>query len=1460
VLNETGGTTLPANDSGDNWALEESLDVQWAHAIAPQANISLFEASSSGPIDLYTAAKTAAATAGVSVVSMSWGGAEFSYESVYDSYFTTPSGHSGVTFLASTGDSGAPAEYPAFSPNVLAVGGTTLTLNSNGTYVSESAWARGGGGISQYESQPAFQNGKVNGTSSSFRTAPDVSMDASSSVAVLDSYNSGWTTVAGTSLSCPMWAGLIAIADQGLALNGVGPLDGGTQTLPTLYNLPSSDFHDITTGNNGFPATTGYDLATGLGTPVANLLVSDVVSKYSGNSQAPSITSANQAALTAGTAGSFTVTATGAPAATFGESGALPTGLSFNSSTGVLSGTPAAGTGGTYNLTFTATNGVGSPATQNFTLTIGQAPTITSTNSATFTAGTAGSFTLTATGFPGPTFSESGSLPTGLSFNSSTGVLSGTPSAGTGGTYVVTFTASNGVGQQASQSFTITIKQAPAITSANSATFTVGTAGSFSLSATGFPAPTFGETGSLPAGLTFNSSTGVLSGTPSAGAGGSYSVTLTASNGVGQQVSQNFTITIDQAAAITSANGTAFSVGSAGSFNVTATGFPGVTFGESGALPSGVNFNAATGTLSGMPAAATSGTYHLTFTANNGVGQQASQSFTLTVQSAQASKLAFTSSPTSGTAGQALSPSVTVAVEDQFGDVVTSDSTTVTLTLSTGLFSTGSATANAQAVNGVATFSNLIVDTAGSYTLAASDGALSGTTSSAITIAPGAASKLVLVNTPTTGTAGQALGSNLTVAVEDAFGNVITGNTSTVSVAVSSGPAGLASGSTTSAAAASGIATFGNLVFNTAGAYTLSVSDGSLAGATSATISVSHAAASKLAITQSPTRGTAGQALNPSLTVAIEDAFGNLLTTDSSTVSLAVSSGPARLANSSITSVAAVNGVATFSAIVANAAGTYSLSISDGSLTGATSGSITINPGAASKLFVSDAPISATAGQALNPSVTVAVLDAFGNAVTTSTSTVTIAVNSGPAGFATGTTLSAAAVNGVATFSDLILDAVGSYTLSASASGLTSGTSTSISLNPAAASKLFVSQVPAAATAGGLFDPPVMVAVQDAFGNAVTSNTSTITLSVSGGPSGFASGSTTSASAVNGLATFSNLILDAAGTYFLNAADGSLASAKSTNMTVNTAAASKLVIRQAPTTGTAGQALSPTLQVAIEDEFGNVISNTSTVSVAVNTGPAGIANNSVTSMAAVNGVATFSSLTFDTAGTYTVKVSDGSFTSAISGNITIGAAAASKLAFARTPATGTAGQALSPAIEVAVEDTYGNAVTSNTSQVSLIVSTGPGSFTTGSTRVVAAVNGIATFSNLVWDQVGTYQIGAGDGSLTRATSTSITIAPGAASKLAIIQAPTTGTANKPLSALEVAVDDQFGNIVKSDASTVTIAVKSGPHGFSPSSTTKVAVVNGIATFSNVILPRGTYTLKLSDGLLTTAVTASIAVS
>jgi hypothetical protein len=268
-------------------------------------------------------------------------------------------------------------------------------------------------------------------------------------------------------------------------------------------------------------------------------------------------------------------------------------------------------------------------------LTVNPAPIITSLSTATFVTGIAGTFTVTAKGVPAPTFTESGALPSGVTFNNSTGVLSGTPAAGTAGTYPITFTALNGVTPNATQSFTLTVAQsiAPQFSSAPNAKFEIGMSGSFTVTATGIPAPTLSvSSGMLPSGVTFNPTTGALVGLPpAAGTSGIYAVTFTAQNGVLTNATQNFTLAIDEVPQITSAATTLFSEQSAGSFTVTATGFPPPTLTESGTLPSGITFNASTGVLGGTAAFATAGTYPITFTAQNGQDTDSVQNFTLSV-------------------------------------------------------------------------------------------------------------------------------------------------------------------------------------------------------------------------------------------------------------------------------------------------------------------------------------------------------------------------------------------------------------------------------------------------------------------------------------------------------------------------------------------------------------------------------------------------------------------------------------------------------------------------------------------------------------------------------------------------------------------------------------------------------------------------------------------------------------
>jgi hypothetical protein len=432
---QDGSPKLPGVDPNkpgtSNWEGETAMDVEWAHAAAPGASILLVEALDTDA-DRFAAARFAAQQPGVSVVSMSFGSGEFPDEVNQDPQFDSSPGHP-VTFVAGAGDTGFPVLYPSSSPNVLAVGGTDLTLNHNGTYASEIGWSEptpdqisdnsdptgysvtesgfgwstlpggyngsyqlaapeifpstgstatwtitglsttdetevaftwvpgpdrasgvpyqifdddfplgtavtnqrnapigftvggsefatvgrwkftsgtmkvvvdtsnldgnvvadavgeadvtaegaGGGGISVFEARPDYQSGVVT-PDSSHRTTPDVAMvGGPPGVAVYDSYNwpgNEWNAgpAGGTSLGTPIWAGLIAIVNQGLALRGKPPMDGPTQTLGGLYRMPASDFHDVTQGYNGYPAGPGYDLVTGLGTPIANLLVPDL--------------------------------------------------------------------------------------------------------------------------------------------------------------------------------------------------------------------------------------------------------------------------------------------------------------------------------------------------------------------------------------------------------------------------------------------------------------------------------------------------------------------------------------------------------------------------------------------------------------------------------------------------------------------------------------------------------------------------------------------------------------------------------------------------------------------------------------------------------------------------------------------------------------------------------------------------------------------------------------------------------------------------------------------------------------------------------------------------------------------------------------------------------------------------------------------------------------------------------
>jgi subtilase family serine protease len=271
----------PRTDAG--WALEISLDVEWAHAIAPAANILLVEAATSRFTDLIQAVDVAVAN-GASAVSMSFGGSEFSSQTMYDNHFNVE----GVTFTASSGDSGSGVEYPAASPYVVGVGGTTLQTDSSGTYLAETAWSGSGGGESTAEMEPSYQS-NFGIESSGSRGVPDVAYgaDPSTGFSVYDSTRyqgqAGWFKVGGTSAGAPQWAAVFAIVNSLRASTGDGAISGAHYALYDSSGY-STNFNDITDGSNGncgnvCNAGSGYDFVTGLGSPK----IPDLVNAFVGN-------------------------------------------------------------------------------------------------------------------------------------------------------------------------------------------------------------------------------------------------------------------------------------------------------------------------------------------------------------------------------------------------------------------------------------------------------------------------------------------------------------------------------------------------------------------------------------------------------------------------------------------------------------------------------------------------------------------------------------------------------------------------------------------------------------------------------------------------------------------------------------------------------------------------------------------------------------------------------------------------------------------------------------------------------------------------------------------------------------------------------------------------------------------------------------------------------------------------
>jgi hypothetical protein len=769
----------------------------------------------------------------------------YQYEAVFSNTVGTATSNAATLMDNITISSGASTTFTegvAGSFTITTGAGTPAgtTLGETGNLPSGVTFVDNGNGTATLSGTAAFYSA---GTYDLVITAADGSIASTTQDFTLTVQPALSITSTGGSTFTVNTAGTFTITTQTLL--------GGEPTLTYTGTLPSGVSFDNNGDGTGTLSGTPASGAGGvypITITASNGTAPDATQSFTLTvNEAPTITSSNGTTFTVGTAGTFTVlTAHDYPAATtLTESGTLPAGVTFvdngsvsgvndGNDTATLSGTPAAGSGGVYTVTITASNGTLPDATQTFTLTVNEAPNITSASSATFALATAGAFTVTtAHDYPaGTALTESGTLPSGVTFvdnGNGTAALSGTPAANANGAYPITITASNGIAPNATQSFTLnvdqettftvgaagtltvtapynltdatsltttsslpggvtfvdngdgtatlsgtptagsggvypltvtasdgsspdvtetvllTVDEAPQINSVSSATFTVGTSGTFSVTTgPGFPAATFSETGSLPSGVTFvdnGNGTATLSGKPATGSGGSYPLTITAANGVSPEATQSFTLIVDEAPTITSANNASFYAGIGGTFTVTtAHDYPtGTTLSESGSLPAGVTFTDngnGTATLAAAPAATASGSYDLVITAHNGVAPDATQNFTLTLSLSADLGVSLTSSSTTEIAGGNIT--YTVAVTN-YGPTLAQHAT---LSLPLGAFSFVSQAQTAGPAFSLSSTANSVTDTIASLAANAS-----ATFSIVARLSPAAANGVTYSNT-----------------------------------------------------------------------------------------------------------------------------------------------------------------------------------------------------------------------------------------------------------------------------------------------------------------------------------------------------------------------------------------------------------------------------------------------------------------------------------------------------------------------------------------------------------------------------------------------------------------------------------------------------------------------------------------------------------------------------------------
>jgi hypothetical protein len=710
------------------------------------------------------------------------------------------------------------------------------------------------------------------------------------------------------------------------------------------------------------------------------------------------------------------------------------------------------------------------------------------------------------------------------------------------------------------------------------------------------------------------------------------------------------------------------------------------------------------------------------------------------------------SAPTGSVAGSSFSFSVTA--KDSSGNTITGYVGTVNFTSTDTQASLPPSYTFTASDNGVHTFTNgVTMRTAGGQSVRAASGGVAATAS--VTVSAASADHLVFATQPGNATAGAPFGQQPVIQARDPFGNPSSlglPTSKTVSISLTSGSGSLVGSTSADIGTNSGNGTvsFTDLEIDAAGSGDqLTASASGLPAETSMSFSVSAGVLSHFFFTV-PGSPVAGSSF--SMTVTAKDASGNTLTGYRGTVTFTTSDSKGTLP-ASYTFTASDNGTHTFAnGITLKTAGAQTVGVADGAIAG-TAG-VTVNPATADHLVFTTQPGGATAGAPFGQQPVVKTSDPYGNPSTVGLPgsrlvSITLASGSGPLQGTLTSDLGTAAGNGTVSFTNLRIDTAGGYQLSASASGLTSATSASFSVSPGSPDH-FVLAAPTSATAGNAIS--LTVTAKDSSGNTVTGYLGTVTFTTTDQQGTLPTSYTYTQSDTGGHTFTNGTTLKTAGSQTVRVASGSM----SGTAIVSVSPASLYSIAISPASSTIEAGMTQSYAAEGFDRYGNSRGD-------VTTATSFSGSSGLTCAGGTCGATT--------SGSYFVTGADASLTDTAAVQVNPGPP--SRLAFSQQPTNQLAGQILTPPVQVAVLDAWGNVVTSASGFVTLGISADPsGSAVLGGTTSEAPTNGVATFADLSIDEPGIgYTLGASGGSIAPTVSTEFDVTAASLSTFA----PTAGT-------------------------------------------------------------------------------------